>query len=107
MLYMRLARPILNLSRLIPMVRIVIPRIELVITPQKCSTRTRIFGRLQNAENYREYAEKGFMGQSFEAYDGMNSGVSNVCLAQAWSDGIIIRVYEAIEKISREERDSE
>ncbi len=62
-----------------------------------------VSGMLKNIENM---LKEGCVGQIPEVYDGMNPGVSKGCFAQAWSVGEILRVYEALEKVSGEERDS-
>lgn len=45
---------------------------------------------------------EGCIGQLAEIYDGENPVVSEGCFAQAWSTAELLRVYEALEKESRQ-----
>ena len=46
---------------------------------------------------------EGCVGQIPEIYDGGNPGPSKGCFAQAWSVGELLRVYEKLEEIEKED----
>ncbi len=46
---------------------------------------------------------EGCLGQIPEIYDGLVPGPSRGCFAQAWSVGELLRVYEKLEEIGRED----
>ncbi len=46
---------------------------------------------------------EGCIGQLPEIYDGENPSFSRGCFAQAWSVGEILRVYEVLEEVERDE----
>ena len=48
---------------------------------------------------------EGCVGFLPEVYDGGTPGPSKGCFAQAWSVGELLRVYEKLEEIEREDPD--
>ena len=65
-------------------------------------------GRLQvrkGLENLEVMLGQGCAGQLPEIYDGENPGEGKGCFAQAWSVGEMLRVYETLQALEKENED--
>ena len=53
--------------------------------------------------NIKNMMYQGCAGQLPEIYDGDNPGEGKGCFAQAWSVGEVLRVYETLQMMEKEQ----